>query len=154
MNQPCKQSGVAKLRLIDFDQVTLSSLNRHATATRADVGIPKVRSVQRFLHSVVPWVNVDTCMDLWSIEAEQSNHWLEGADWVVDAIDNISTKVRINNLKMDQFQLRRSSFCSRSTFCHVAILKVSALSPRWVPEPRWIHHAFNPRTSAAQPTIP
>lgn len=90
----CKQSGVAKLRLIDFDQVTLSSLNRHATATRADVGTPKVRSVQRFLHSVVPWVNVDTCIDLWSIEAEQSNDWLEGADWVVDAIDNISTKVR------------------------------------------------------------
>ena len=89
-----KQSGVAKLRLIDFDQVTLSSLNRHATATRADVGIPKVRSVKRFLHSVVPWVNVDACIDLWNIEAEQLNRWLEGADWVVDAIDNISTKVR------------------------------------------------------------
>lgn len=94
-----KQSGIAKLRLIDFDQVTLSSLNRHATATRADVGIPKVRSVQQFLHSVVPWVNIDACTDLWNIEAEQSNHWLEGADWVVDAIDNISTKVRkINDL--------------------------------------------------------
>ena len=30
-----------KLRLIDFDQVSLSSLNRHALATRADVGMPK-----------------------------------------------------------------------------------------------------------------
>jgi len=97
----CKQSGIAKLRLIDFDQVTLSSLNRHATATRADVGIPKVRSVQRFLQSVVPWVNIDTCTDLWNTEAEQINHWLEGADWVVDAIDNISTKVRNNILHMD-----------------------------------------------------
>ena len=91
----CKQSGIAKLRLIDFDQVTLSSLNRHATATRADVGIPKVLSVQRFLHSVVPWVHVDARNDLWNIQLEQLNHWLDGADWVVDAIDNISTKVRI-----------------------------------------------------------
>lgn len=35
------RSGVRKLRLIDFDQVSLSSLNRHALATRADVGMPK-----------------------------------------------------------------------------------------------------------------
>ena len=35
------RSGVRKLRLIDFDQVSLSSLNRHAVATRADVGMPK-----------------------------------------------------------------------------------------------------------------
>ncbi|KAF9921311.1 hypothetical protein BGZ65_010447, partial [Modicella reniformis] len=31
------RSGVGKIRLIDFDQVSLSSLNRHATAVQADV---------------------------------------------------------------------------------------------------------------------
>lgn len=36
------RSGVGRLRVIDFDQVTLSSLNRHAVATLADVGLPKV----------------------------------------------------------------------------------------------------------------
>ena len=36
------RAGVARLRLIDFDQVTLSSLNRHAVATREDVGRTKV----------------------------------------------------------------------------------------------------------------
>jgi len=74
LTQTCKQCGTAKLRLIDFDHVTLSSLNRYATATRADVGISKVRSVQRFLHSVVLWVHVDTCTNLWNVEAEQLNH--------------------------------------------------------------------------------
>lgn len=29
------------MRLIDFDRVSLSSLNRHATARRADVSAPK-----------------------------------------------------------------------------------------------------------------
>ena len=35
------RAGVGRLRLVDFDQVSLSSLNRHAVATRADVGLPK-----------------------------------------------------------------------------------------------------------------
>eukprot|EP00039_Didymoeca_costata_P011625 m.164228 g.164228 ORF g.164228 m.164228 type:complete len:167 (-) comp15231_c0_seq12:1080-1580(-) len=36
------RSGVKQLKLIDFDQVTLSSLNRHALALRSDVGKSKV----------------------------------------------------------------------------------------------------------------
>jgi tRNA threonylcarbamoyladenosine dehydratase len=32
------RSGVRKIRVIDFDQVTLSSLNRHAVANTTDVG--------------------------------------------------------------------------------------------------------------------
>ena len=35
------RAGVQYLRLVDFDQVTLSSLNRHAVATLKDVGLPK-----------------------------------------------------------------------------------------------------------------
>lgn len=38
------RSGVKRLRVIDFDQVSLSSLNRHAVATWGDVGYPKVRN--------------------------------------------------------------------------------------------------------------
>jgi hypothetical protein len=35
------RSGVRRMRLIDFDRVSLSSLNRHATAVRVDVSTPK-----------------------------------------------------------------------------------------------------------------
>jgi tRNA A37 threonylcarbamoyladenosine dehydratase len=35
------RSGISRIRLIDFDQVTLSSLNRHAVATMQDVGKSK-----------------------------------------------------------------------------------------------------------------
>ena len=41
------RSGVGRLRLIDFDQLTLSSLNRHCLATRADVGTPKAACLAR-----------------------------------------------------------------------------------------------------------
>lgn len=99
------RSGVAKLRLIDFDYVTLSSLNRHATATLADVGTPKVQCIARALHAIAPFVQVDARVELWRGDADGAE-LLRGADWVVDAIDNIGTKVELlaycvqNNIKV------------------------------------------------------
>lgn len=87
------RSGVAKLRLLDFDYVTLSSLNRHASATRAEVGTPKVQSLKNNIAAIAPWIDVETLVELWSAENEQEHRWLDGSDWVIDAIDNISTKV-------------------------------------------------------------
>ena len=53
------RSGVGRLRLIDFDQVTLSSLNRHAVATRADVGTPKALALARHFRDISPETSVD-----------------------------------------------------------------------------------------------
>lgn len=50
------RSGVGRLRLIDFDLVTLSSLNRHCLATRADVGIPKATCLAKHFATIVPEV--------------------------------------------------------------------------------------------------
>ncbi|KAJ7510625.1 ubiquitin-protein ligase molybdopterin-converting factor [Mycena galericulata] len=85
------RSGVSKIRLVDFDYVTLSSLNRHATAALPDVGTPKVKCVERALREIARWVEVDARVELW--RKEDGAKLLEGADWVVDAIDNIQTKV-------------------------------------------------------------
>lgn len=84
------RTGVGKVRIIDFDQVTLSSLNRHATATLADVGTPKVNCVAKFLTAVAPWVTIEPIISLWT---KDHAHLLDGADYVVDCIDNIETKV-------------------------------------------------------------
>jgi tRNA A37 threonylcarbamoyladenosine dehydratase len=117
------RSGVAKLRLIDFDYVTLSSLNRHATAALADVGTPKVECIARALRGIAPFVQVDPRVELWRGDADGAE-LLRDADWVVgtlfyiffvlpfcllaggdnvvdclcvfaDAIDNIGTKVEL-----------------------------------------------------------
>lgn len=85
------RSGISRIRLVDFDYVTLSSLNRHATAVLADVGTPKVRCIERTLKQIARWVDVDARIDLW--QKETGGDLLEGADWVIDAIDNITTKV-------------------------------------------------------------
>ncbi|KAI0327519.1 hypothetical protein GY45DRAFT_1308584 [Cubamyces sp. BRFM 1775] len=98
------RSGISKIRLVDFDQVTLSSLNRHATATLADVGTPKVKCIERVLKQFSRVVEVDARIDIW--RKESGGDHLEGADWVIDAIDNITTKVDLlkycheNNIKV------------------------------------------------------
>lgn len=79
------RSGVAKLRLIDFDYVTLSSLNRHATAALADVGTPKVQCIARALRAIAPFVQVDPRVELWRGDADGAE-LLRDADWVVGAL--------------------------------------------------------------------
>lgn len=92
------RSGVSRIRLIDFDQVTLSSLNRHAVATLADVGIPKVICLKKRLHQIAPWIHFDARNELYC--SELSNVLLEDwsgkkPDFIVDAIDNIDSKVSL-----------------------------------------------------------
>ncbi|KAI7862747.1 hypothetical protein BDF14DRAFT_1851170 [Spinellus fusiger] len=85
-------SGVQHIRIIDFDQVTLSSLNRHAVATLEDVGTPKVVAIQRHFEAIAPSVVLETHVDLLSKDNVQT--LLSGnPDYVVDAIDNMETKL-------------------------------------------------------------
>lgn len=86
------RSGVKKVRIIDFDQVTLSSLNRHAVANVGDVGELKVDALKRHLHKIAPWVEIEAINELWCLES--SERLMTGKiDYVVDCIDNIDTKV-------------------------------------------------------------
>lgn len=94
------RSGCGKIRLIDFDQVTLSSLNRHAVATLADVGTPKVACLQRRLEQIVPWTEFDTRNQLYdeTTSTSQLEPWKstgQQPSFVIDAIDNIESKVAL-----------------------------------------------------------
>jgi tRNA A37 threonylcarbamoyladenosine dehydratase len=87
------RSGVSKLRIIDFDQVSLSSLNRHAVATLEDVGTPKVDCLKKHLLKIAPWVEIEAVNQLWHLP--QADTLLQGDEtlYIVDCIDNIDTKV-------------------------------------------------------------
>jgi hypothetical protein len=74
-------------------QVTVSSLNRHAVASRADVGLPKASVLARHLQSIFPEAAIEANVRMFSQETEEE--LLGGqlkASFVLDAIDNISTK--------------------------------------------------------------
>lgn len=94
------RSGVSHIRLIDFDQVTLSSLNRHAVATLAEVGTPKVQCLRRRLQQITPWAKFDCRNELYGPDAAErllGNCKETGRrpDFIVDAIDNIDSKVAL-----------------------------------------------------------
>jgi tRNA A37 threonylcarbamoyladenosine dehydratase len=90
------------LRLIDFDQVTLSSLNRHACATLKDVGIPKVSCVQKICHELGV-LNVDARIAMYNedsgpalLELPKDNDGnTQCWDAVIDCIDDVATKAAL-----------------------------------------------------------
>lgn len=89
------RSGVETVRVIDFDQVSLSSLNRHAVATLKDVGTSKVECLRNHLHQIAPWTEIQVRNQLWNLNSGEE--LIFGGDFqptlVVDCIDNIDTKV-------------------------------------------------------------
>lgn len=88
------RSGVGRLRLVDFDQVTLSSLNRHCLATRADVGTSKAACLARHFAYILPEAQVEALPVMYTPESEDAV--LAGQpDFVLDAIDNVDTKVAL-----------------------------------------------------------
>eukprot|EP00978_Attheya_sp_CCMP212_P021081 scaffold61195_cov58-Attheya_sp.AAC.5 len=95
------RGGVRYLRLVDFDQVTLSSLNRHACATLQDVGIPKATCLVNFLRKICPdpnYLQLDPRVQMYTGEDAsllQLENSQESWNMVVDAIDDVPTKAKL-----------------------------------------------------------
>lgn len=88
------RNGVGALRLVDFDTVTWSSLNRHAVATPGDVGRPKVDVLSEALSRVRPAVRIDGRREFFAEETK--TRLLEAPlSFVVDAIDSVGPKVEL-----------------------------------------------------------
>ena len=81
--------------------MTLSSLNRHAVATLEDVGTPKVVAMRRFLERICPDPNllhIDERIQMYTGDPHKDGDLLVSPfdkpwDFVVDAIDDVTTKV-------------------------------------------------------------
>lgn len=94
------RAGIGYLRLVDFDQVTLSSLNRHATATLDDVGIPKVTAMKLYLERICPDSNllqIDARVQMYTGDPLKDGDLVDSPfekpwDFVIDAIDDVTTK--------------------------------------------------------------
>ncbi|KAI5960617.1 uncharacterized protein KGF55_004510 [Candida pseudojiufengensis] len=85
------RSGVENLKIIDFDQVSLSSLNRHSVANLEDVGISKVECLKNHLIKIVPWANIEIENKLWNLSCSQDIIDYKPT-YVIDCIDNFDTK--------------------------------------------------------------
>jgi tRNA A37 threonylcarbamoyladenosine dehydratase len=127
------RGGVRSMRLIDFDQVTLSSLNRHACATLKDVGIPKVTCVKDVCHDLGV-TDVDARVEMYTAASGPSlihpdDHW----DLVIDCIDDVPTKAALLAYciqhKIRVFSCMGAGGKSDVTRLHISDLRTSAKDP-------------------------
>lgn len=88
------RAGVGRLKLIDFDKVTWSSLNRNAWAAPKDVGYPKVTVLSNYLQVVDPEACIEAVEAFF--HADTATELLAGPPhFVIDAIDSFNPKVAL-----------------------------------------------------------
>ncbi len=87
------RSGVGRITLIDFDLVCVTNVNRQLQAMRGTVGRPKASVLAERLRLINPAAEIKAVPLFY--EARLADKLLEGADFVVDAIDNLTAKAHL-----------------------------------------------------------
>ncbi len=91
------RSGVGVLTLVDFDEVTPSSLNRSPAATEDDLGRPKAEVMRDHLVRTCPATEVHAVRAFF--HADSADELLDPAPaMVADAIDSLNPKVTLLEL--------------------------------------------------------
>lgn len=87
-------AGVGTLRLIDFDSVALSNLQRQVLFRTDDVGEPKISSAESALIALNPHVEIDARSE--RLDDANATDLLDGADIVLDGSDDFATRFAVN----------------------------------------------------------
>ncbi|MBM75089.1 MAG: tRNA threonylcarbamoyladenosine dehydratase [Proteobacteria bacterium] len=90
------RSGVGKLSIVDFDLVCITNSNRQIQAIKGVVGKPKANVLAERLRLINPKAQIKAIPLIY--DERTSGMLLEGKnapDFVVDAIDNVSTKCHL-----------------------------------------------------------
>jgi tRNA A37 threonylcarbamoyladenosine dehydratase len=83
---------VGRITLIDSDAVCVTNINRQVEALMSTVGQDKVPALAARLRDIHPDCDVIEYVDVFSREA-RNRFGIEGADYVVDAIDSLTHKL-------------------------------------------------------------
>jgi adenylyltransferase/sulfurtransferase len=87
-------AGLGRLTLVDQDTVEMNNLHRQILYSLEDIRYPKVEAAARRIGMVNPEVEVNPVPE--NLDAENVSAILEGADCVVDGLDNMQTRYTIN----------------------------------------------------------
>ncbi|MEJ2250604.1 MAG: HesA/MoeB/ThiF family protein [Candidatus Lokiarchaeota archaeon] len=89
-------AGIGTIRIIDFDSVDLSNLQRQVLHYTTDVKKPKTESAYEKLHKLNPDINIDVVSE--QLNPTNALELLDGSDYVIDGSDNLQTKMLINDI--------------------------------------------------------
>ena len=87
------RAGIQNFILVDNDIVSLSNLNRQLIATTKTIGKPKVEIAKQRILEINPEANVETYQEFFLPETEGILD--ETIDYIVDAIDTITSKIEL-----------------------------------------------------------
>jgi molybdopterin/thiamine biosynthesis adenylyltransferase len=87
-------AGVGQLTLVDQDTVEMNNLHRQILYSIQDLRYPKVEAAARRIALINPEVKVNPIPD--NLDDENVSGILDGADCVVDGLDNMQTRYTIN----------------------------------------------------------
>jgi len=86
------RSGIGHITLVDNDKVSLTNLNRQIIATRDTVGSSKVQVMKERILSINPDCDVKT-LEMFYLPETAEYISLKDYDYVIDAIDTITSKI-------------------------------------------------------------
>jgi tRNA A37 threonylcarbamoyladenosine dehydratase len=88
------RAGVGRFRLVDYDVVDISNINRQIIALDSTVGKPKAKVLAARLREINPDAALEPRVEFYTIE--KGEELLSGGfDWVVDAIDTTTGKLDV-----------------------------------------------------------
>ncbi len=88
------RSGVGRLRLVDFDRVCVTNVNRQLHATRKTVGKSKAALMEERCRAINPKATIEALPTFYSEETDEQILG-DGPDLVLDCIDNMRAKVAL-----------------------------------------------------------
>ncbi len=83
--------GVGYLTVVDGDKFDISNLNRQILSTEDTLGMPKAVVAAMRAKKVCPFAEVEAITEFFT--SENAQRILEGADVVIDALDNVASRL-------------------------------------------------------------
>jgi len=92
-------AGVGTIRIVDYDKVELSNLNRQVLHWDKDIGQNKADSATEKLSQLNQEVKIEAITE--TINKASIAHLVSGFDLIVDAMDNLPTRYLLNKVAID-----------------------------------------------------
>ena len=87
------RSGIGNIVIIDNDVVDITNINRQLIADTSNIGKPKVEVAKERLLKINPNLNISIFQEYY--DSSNSNMLLGDYDYVVDAIDSVTSKIHL-----------------------------------------------------------
>jgi len=88
------RAGVGSLRLVDFDTIQLSNINRQLLALENSIGLPKVEVAKERIQLINPKCQVEA-LQLFAADETLDEILNPSPDILIDAIDSLNPKVQL-----------------------------------------------------------